>query len=65
MIRFRDFTKLSIGISSFGTACACPKCGRIGLQETHADKIFYVHSETVGFDSNENPVINWDQCSTP
>ena len=63
MLRFRDFTKLAVGHKIFDSEIQeCPKCGRNGLIETVGGQKTYLHSETIGFADNGNPVMAWDEC---
>ena len=63
MVRFRDFTKLPVNYQIFDSEIQeCPKCGRTGLVETVGGKNAYLHSETIGYADNGDPVMTWDEC---
>ena len=63
MLRIRDYTRLIAGTKFDGFDIeTCPDCGKSGLREEVNGKVWFTHKETVGFDSQGNPVMLWETC---
>jgi hypothetical protein len=63
MLRIRDYTRLSVGALFEGNKIvACDHCGKPALLEESNGKKWFTHSDTVGFDSDGEPVMLWVSC---
>ncbi len=61
-----DFTSLPIGqAEGNGTIQVCPYCGKRGIKEENSGLVWYIHSETRGYDSEGNPLATWEHCPRP
>jgi proline racemase len=63
MLRIRDYTRLSVGTAFEGRKIvACDHCGKPAILDDVDGKKWFTHSETIGFDSSGNPIMDWKTC---
>ncbi|WP_433965135.1 hypothetical protein [Tunturiibacter gelidiferens] len=62
-MKVTDYTVMPLGTSvDDGEIQICTHCGKPGLAENASGKMFFTHSQKVGFDQKGNPVIDWKMC---